>query len=285
MAWARAESAYAREAPRFRLAWSRLTALPATLTGSPPSDPANALPGVAAIVFVAIVVALALAGGVRARRSWALWLPPAAALLAYLLGPYAFFSSLQFYERFAFFAGALALPALAAPATRRWRAARVGLVAAVLGWLVFVGVQLHRFDRESEGLDEVLAGLEPRRSLAGLTSAFHSHVIPIIPVHLHAPAWYQVRKGGIVSGSFAGLFNMVARYRAGAAPPDPRFGEPDPRRFDWQAGRRYDYFLVRAPEDFGEFLFQSAPEPIVLEAHAGQWWVYRWARLEPLRSE
>jgi hypothetical protein len=60
---------------------------------------------------------------------------------------------------------------------------------------------------------------------------------------LHAGCYYQVRRGGDVSFSFAGLPSIPVSYRPGMQAPHPN--EWAPQQFQWASmGRSYDYFLV-----------------------------------------
>lgn len=129
----------------------------------------------------------------------------------------------------------------------------------VAGWLAGVALlalsvetarvhlaEFARTDSEMGELDEALAHTKPGRRLLGLVHDRGSEVV-LLPIYLHAHAYYQARVGGLSCYSFAELPKSPVRFRPGAEPP------PFPPRFEWtpeafeadRYGAFFDYFLVR----------------------------------------
>jgi hypothetical protein len=140
------------------------------------------------------------------------------------------------------------------PALLRLRLA-AALTALLLGLqLAAVRDGFRTFAVETAGLREVLDQAEPGYALAGLLFQ-QSNSTWMSPADLlrHAPAYYQVYKGGRVLLSFALFFNAPVRYRPGEGWEDgvlARRWEADAYQFDAarDAGR-FRYFLVRGGRD------------------------------------
>jgi hypothetical protein len=95
---------------------------------------------------------------------------------------------------------------------------------------------------------------------------------------IHQVAWYAALKRGVVDPSFANTQIQPVVYRRDRAPTATALGfEWNPKQFNWQyhRGALYYYYVVRAPVDAGAMLFRDATCRIALDAHAGNWWLYR----------
>ncbi|HEU4383053.1 MAG TPA: hypothetical protein VFR85_06045 [Anaeromyxobacteraceae bacterium] len=195
----------------------------------------------------------------------------------------------------------LTVAAVAAPAflrappagPRRWLlAAGAALALAFCGNAAW---KIRAFQPQMAGLEEVLSRAEPGGRLAGLLFLHrapggavqeiepgpvrHPGLDPdqprpgeqrIASLH-HAPAYYQVWRGGDLGMSFAGLPGNPVRYQPGMQAPFPP--EWEPGRFDLETmGPWYDWFLLRgAPPDFAAALARHA----VPVARSGRWELWR----------
>lgn len=228
----------------------------------------------------------------RARRGEILC---ACFLLLWLALPYSVRGQWYLAPRHLVFAALLAPAFLRAPADgpRRWL---LGAGAALA--LAFCGnaaSKVRAFQPEMAGLEEVLSRAEPGGRLAGLLFLHrleHGAVREIEPgpvkhpgldpdqprpveqristLH-HAPAWYQVWRGGDVGMSFAGLPSNPVRYRPGRQAPFPL--EWRPEDFDFRTmGPFYDWYLIRGapPESAAELARHAAPV-----ARSGPWELWR----------
>lgn len=232
---------------------------------------------VSAILIVAVIVT-----GLRPSRELRRWIPAAAFGAAYFLAPSIIRGTSFINERFAvLFAVSLLLAFDAGRPLVRRELARTIIVAAVAAWsLVLVG-RFTRFQQESRDFDRLVDALPTNAGVAYLDLAPYSTAISGYPYVQYA-AYYQERKGGLISWSFANNFQVVMRYRPGVEIRVTPGLYLDGRRFRWGTNdSRHEYFLVRAPGDAGRFLFREATEPIVLHAHEGAWWVYRRASTQP----
>jgi hypothetical protein len=181
-------------------------------------------------------------------------------------------------ERVAPLAAMLAVVALPPPRVTRRRLV-AALVAGVL--VLQLGRTLSAFLRfrvESAGLAVLLAGTQPGENLAGLIFDRTSASWPGMPVYLHAPAYYQVEKGGRILFSFAELFQTSARFRRGKSW-DGLLREWDdwnPRFFDYgRHGGRFRYFLVRGGPRDVLAAFGGDPKRLGLKGRmAGEWWLF-----------
>jgi hypothetical protein len=89
-------------------------------------------------------------------------------------------------------------------------------------------------------------------------------------VYWHFAALYQVRKGGLIAWSFAGLHSPLVRYREGAEPV-VRSRTTPVDGMDWPGLLAYDYIVLRAPYVRA---LDGAPVPLVRHARSGMWWVF-----------
>ncbi|HYQ80785.1 MAG TPA: hypothetical protein VEP68_04750 [Anaeromyxobacteraceae bacterium] len=234
----------------------------------------------------------------RRRRGEVLCL---AFLLLWLCLPYSVRGQWYLAPRYLVFAALLGPAFLRAPADgpRRWLlAAGAALALLVCG---NAASKVRAFQPEMAGLDEVLSRAEQGGRLAGLLFLHriedgavreiepgpvrHPGLDPDQPrpaeqristLH-HAPAWYQVWRGGDLGMSFAGLPSNPVRYRPGMQAPFPL--EWRPEDFDFEAmGRFYDWYLVRgAPPGFAAALARHAA-PV---ARSGRWELWRRAGPAP----
>lgn len=94
------------------------------------------------------------------------------------------------------------------------------------------------------------------------------------PVFVHAAAWAQAERGGVLASSFFRYVNLPVQYRAGREPPQTPGLDFNPDRFDWSTDGEFDYLLVRAPPP-GDDLVSRAPDPLVLVAQEGAWELFR----------
>lgn len=248
--------------------WRRLVEGPGLLLGSP-ND------ALAALVLLAGLAALLICG-VR----WGGWRraapPAAAALVCYLAFPVFGFGVAMLYQRFAVFVAASILLALTLPqAISRRRAAITLIVALSVGWLGLVTARHLAFDRLARQIDPLIETMQPGKSLRMLVFDLRCPGIPqAFPVFMHHPVWYQVRKGGFVSFSFAQHYPELLRYRKNPSAAVPLGQETSPERFVWARDRHlYDYFIVRSRGEGWKRLFRGAGKELRMAGHQGEWWL------------
>ncbi len=215
--------------------------------------------------------------------------------LLWLVLPYSVRGQWYLAPRYLVFAALLAPAFLHAPPQGRRRWLLAGGAALALAFCANAGLKIGAFQPEMAGLEEVLARAEPGGRLAGLLFLHrleggavqelepgpvkHPGLDPDQPhpaeqristLH-HAPAWYQVWRGGDLGMSFAGLPSNPVRYRPGMKAPFPL--EWQPERFDFATmGPFYDWFLVRgAPPGPAADLARHA----VPVARSGRWELWR----------
>lgn len=241
--------------------WERVVDLPGVILGE--------AQGWEAAIFSLVMVALVALGKSKSaattRERCARWIPFGFALAAYLFGPDIYFRAAFFNVRFA----AFLLPFLlfaAAPHGRRWM-----VTVLALAWPLYLLPHFLGFDRETRGIDDLIAVMEPDRRVLGLVFEPFSAEVPA-PAHLHQHAWYQAEKGGIADFSFAYFYVQLVRYRPDAVVPlVPDSFSWRPESFDAKLGARYDYFIVRSSRDRGRELFGAPVEPRLC---SGDWWLY-----------
>jgi hypothetical protein len=215
--------------------------------------------------------------------------------LLWLVLPYSVRGQWYLAPRYLVFAALLAPAFLTARADgpRRWLLA--GGAALALAFCANAALKIRDFQPEMAGLEEVLSRAEPGGRLAGLLLLHrleggavreiepgpvkHPGLDPDQPrpaeqristLH-HAPAWYQVWRGGDLGVSFAGLPSNPVRYRPGMKAPFPL--EWQPERFDFEAmGPSYDWFLVRGAPRGGAAAIAAHAE---LVARSGRWELWR----------
>lgn len=143
------------------------------------------------------------------------------------------------------------------------------------GWIAYMSMCALQFNKDSKGFETVLSNMEPHKrakSMIFLREDSHS----IAPTFVHFPAWYSAINIGITNPSFARYYQLPVVYKAGYSI-GGLGSEFTPHKFDWKAdeGYKYDYFVVRSPEDFGAYIFRTATCGIELVIHSGEWWLYR----------
>jgi hypothetical protein len=243
------------EATRFTPPLESLARLPSTLFGAF-SDGSQLL---LAAVLLALVGVLAVprpappatppagAGGesplYRTRfATLAAWL----GLLYFALPEFS--SGYLMAERMAPLAFLLAIPALPCPPAARRRVAGLLTAGLLALHLLVTTTGFLSFAAETAGLSDLLDRTAPGQALAGLIYEPYSQVWTV-PVLVHVPAYYQVRKGGRVHFSFAQFFNAPVRYRPGQNWEDAllaEWNEWNPHHFVApRHGGRFRYFLVR----------------------------------------
>jgi hypothetical protein len=263
----------------------RILDLPGMLFGTPPDvmrDVPFRADALAIVVVVGLAVLVAVARpGFRAGIAYAG--PPALVLGAYLLAPDTAFGSSFLYERAPVFLVPFAALLLGPPRSEtRARLAHGGLVALVLACMAVWTVRYLSFDQEASSFEPVLARMAPTRRVIDLPFRSMSAAIPGAPFYLHYGSWYQATRGGVVATSFASAYNQLVRYRKEGAPQVTDGVDFAPQFFDWEVDGRNEYFLVRAFEDTGPFLFRKATEPVELVVRQGPWWLFRRVAAAPV---
>ncbi len=251
--------------------WGRVTGFIPRLLGVRPE-----------IVFTLLGIALFalpfLAGG-RITRSRARWLPLLCIVLLLLLLPSFLFGNVYTFQRFTFLAMPLFLVVMDAgkSMSRAQRTLRMIAPVVAFGWVAFMANNALQFNKDGAGFEDILSKMEPgKRALSLVFETDDSH--SIAPTFLHFPAWYSARRSGVSDPSFAENYAQPVVYKPEYVPKARFQGFVwNPQWFDWQGydGYKYDYFVVRAAVDASDYLFRTAACGISLEAHSGQWWLYR----------
>lgn len=248
-------------------AFERLRDLPSMLAGAGRQQGPRLLGGL-------LVLGLPLAGGRWSwRPPWRL-APLAVALGLFFAAPNRALNTWFLYPRFAVFIALFALLAME-PARHelRRRAGRMLIVAFVIGWAAFLTADFRAIDAEARHFDAVVESMEGGRRLLGLVFEPGFDAVAGMPVFGHFHMWYQAKKGGLAEFTFATSAPNPVQYLPGAGPlADPRLSTR-PDLFDFHRDGRFDYFLVRSPDDVGGRLFRGAP--VELELRSGNWWLYR----------
>ena len=194
----------------------------------------------------------------------------AALLIVYLAAP----ERVQAYlvaGRIAPLAVMVACCALPPPRAERRRLLACLLAVLVACQLAVVAFDVRAFDRETAGLDGLLATTAAGRDLLGLVFEPTSVRVPAFPIHAHLPAYYQVRRGGRVLNSMADFFHTPVAYRPGRdwGGLPVLLSERNPQDFDLRRdGGRFDYVLVRGDADRVRGLFAGVSLPV---RSAGRW--------------
>jgi hypothetical protein len=200
----------------------------------------------------AAIVAFVLGRAARpSQRSRALALSavPILATLLYFFGQPENGYAWPLCQRYAVIAALTVVPLLRLPRGNVgsvWTA-----VAATLGAAIVVNDAVHfvRFDREARGIDDAIAVMRPRAHVAALFFESASSVVRFHP-YVHAGAYYQVDRGGVVKFTFAGYDHWPIDFRPGRYPPP---GAPAAFGWEWHPDRvsetelvpYFDYVLVR----------------------------------------
>jgi hypothetical protein len=207
--------------------------------------------------------------GARPAREWWRWIPFAMSIFAVLLVPLHALGVAFLYGRFATFV----LPGLLfgldpAPSPVRRGSALVSVLVALQ--LSAVARTFYSFDRESAGLGNVLARLQPHKRVLYFDTA-HQSPASFDWAYLHFGCWYQVERGGAVDFSFAKFFPNRYRYKAERRPKLPDNIEWQPFSFRWamHGGEMYDYILVKGPVP--RAWFPPGTVDLVVLAVSGPW--------------
>jgi hypothetical protein len=176
------------------------------------------------------------------------------------------------YERLAALSLMLGVAALPQPGAR---AGYAKLLLIGLACIVFASTlkDFGAFEREAAGLQPLLAGTEPGKNLAGVMLNNRSAVILTAPVYVSCAGYYQALKGGRLLFSFSDLHIAMAQTR-----PERRWNDLLSRLADWHPdrfdigrdGQRFDYFLVRGPEEGVRALLETSPDNLLVRSH-GDW--------------
>ena len=206
---------------------------------------------IAALALLVALAATALAwhGGRVARAAWGIALLPLGCAAIYFGSEMSHGDTWPLAPRYAFLGAILVVPLLRIPPGRAGRG--VVLAASLLAVSAVVNDAVHfaAFDREAAALDGVLARMRPRAHVASLVFDGSSKVVRFHP-YLHAGAYYQVDRGGVVQFSFAGYDHWPVDFRDGRYPPP---GGPAAPGWEWHPERvpaselvpYFDYVLVR----------------------------------------
>jgi hypothetical protein len=227
-----------------------------------------------AVAITAAIVVLPLLCGSRFTSSPARWLPLAAVVATYFAMPSFAFLSGFLYERLGLFFVPMWLLVFDRPVGPRPRFEWIAILL-VLTWVGSNTWRFAAFAAETRQFSEVLRHMEEGRRVAGLMISSRSSYFAT-PVYMHFANWYQAERRGVVDFNFAD-FQMVVQRRATDRPRVNEGRAAIPVLFDWQlnGGSTYDYFLVRAPADFGNVIFKEHAAEVELVGTAGMWWLYR----------
>jgi len=232
-------------------------------------------PGLFLTLFGIILFILPFLAGGRVTKSRPRRIPFLVITLLLLFLPSVLLGNSFTVQRFALFALPLFLVAVDKPndlgdVKRDILRFLAPLIA--FGWIVFMSINALKFDEEAEGFDVVLSNMEPHKRAVSLIFS-RDDANYIAPPFLHFSSWYSAIKGGITNPSFAVYSGMPVGYKDKYFPRIQMGFAWQPQSFDWQEheGYKYDYFVVRAPDD----VIRSADCRVEMVRHAGQWWLYR----------
>lgn len=237
----------------------------------------------------ALLLCLPFALGARLSRQAFRWAPFWIVVGLYFLVPINALGTAELFGRFAAFVLPTWLMALEwQPGKERSpRLGRAIPVAVAVAWLLYLCSLFAGFEREMVGAKKIIAEMAPNRRVLYLPGEPRLSAFVPYPVFLHSGHWYQVASGGMVDFSFAEFFQFRFRYRPEHQPPLPGHfhWDPWPWTFAEHGGTAFDYFLVHSVRDRGPEMFaHTQAPPIVLEAHEGDWWLYRRGAEAPTNS-
>jgi hypothetical protein len=189
----------------------------------------------------------------------------------YLFAPIEIKGQWYINPRHLVFAALTAPLLLGAPASGRGRVVLWAGAALAVAASANAARQISRFQYEVGPFDAVISRTEPGRRMMGLIfEDGDGGAIRWWPF-VHWACYYQVRRGGDVSFSFAGLPSIPVVYRHGMRGPHP--DEWSPEDFDWNTmAPAYDWFLVRGRPVGGATALLARAD---LVAAAGPWTLYR----------
>jgi hypothetical protein len=250
----------------WRLGWHRFVELPSLLFS-------NAWEpwGFPLVVAISVAVAVAKPRVTLDRARWAFF---AVAAAVYFLAPHEALSNELIFLRFALMVPVAALFLFDEPRGSR-RVARALVVAIVLVWMSVLAVRFQRFDEEARPFEAVRDAIPPARRVLLFDVASISNHVPGV-VYIHYAALVQVQRGGAIAWSFANWYPQIVRYRPDAEPP-MQARRTAAAGVDWHGVLQYDYLLVRG-SDPRLWLFRTAPAPLTLRLHSGDWWLFETPR-------
>jgi hypothetical protein len=235
-----------------------------------------------------LLVIWPLFSGAQVRGNPKYWLPLLSVIAAFLIVPYWIFDTAYVYLRFAVFLfpaffflyryRPVTEPSAGADISKNVRqiASYTAAFSIVLLLMMAVNKEFQSFKENDRAFAKILDEMESEKSV--LTLVFnHDSPFRYSPPYLHFGSWYQSVKGGVEMMSFshdAGAQNVPVRYRHQTWP-TPSTWDPSEFRWDKHEGFRYDYFLVRSKTDKSAALFGRMNKKAALQAHYGDWYLYR----------
>jgi len=235
------------------------------------------LPGTVSTLFGLAIFALPFTAGQRLTSRPVRWIPFLVCLLMVLVGPPFLFGTDFIFQRFTVFLLPLFLILLESRPTRptpRWAWPVCG--ALVAGWIGVVSMNAVHYEAEAAGLDQLIQRMEPGQRALGFAFERDS-AGTIAPPFLHFGAWYSAVKGGVVDPNGAATMAAPVFYLPDKRPVARPFSfEWVPGLFDWPLfhGEQYRYFIAKAPEDMGPWMFRHASCNTRLLYHVNHWWLY-----------
>lgn len=222
------------------------------------------------------VLLLPLLGGSRLSTLPERWMPLLIGLAAYFTLPESWLNTGFIFNRLGVFIVPLWLLLWDPPATSRSRRVDWAAILLPIVWALANVSRFAAFGKETEPFRQVLAQMEPGRTVASMVVEAYSPLFDA-PVYMHFPSWYQATGHGIVDFNFGDFYVQPVRYRRDAG---PRLNEHlgwDPGAFRWDVdgGDKYDYFLVRSKIEISAAIFKERLGSVELVAHEDRWWLYR----------
>lgn len=217
-----------------------------------------------------------LLGG-RPSRTPLRWAPFIISLLLFLLMPFELFGTAYLYPRFAIFLIPTWLYAMDVSKDRKPSPLRLMIGPAfAIACTAATTVQFRGYAGEVIGLADIIEEMPANARVLSVPVDRSSKYVRT-PVFLHAPAWYQASKGGVVDFSFAMNFPSLFRYRPETEPEVPQRFVWNTGLFDWDAfdGNRYDYLVVRDVDEQPSPLIVRSGAPVELVARRGPWQLFR----------
>lgn len=135
-------------------------------------------------------------------------------------------------------------------ARRSWKLAPLLIGVLSFGWLAILGGRFAAVEEELRPLLPMLDQLPARGKLLAIRVSQDQNAFAV-PMVIHQPAWYTVRREGQVDFSFAAFQTELVRYVPGRKPEIPQGFEHHPWAYDnfALAGDYYDFWLIYAPPD------------------------------------
>ena len=153
----------------------------------------------------------------------------------------------------------------------------MGFAVPVIACLFLVRVALHHyyFDIESRGFNTILSKMEPNKRALSLAANRNSEFFKA-PVYLHYSVWYQAQKNGLVDFNFAYWPGLNLTYKDKFRPTAGADFVWYPHTFEWEHYHAdlYDYFVVKANDDFTQAVLGRYADRLVLVAKVDDWWLF-----------